>query len=253
MTTNNIPLVNIVVKTINRVPTGGVNYLGKTIDNLARGGVFKSPHLHKFIIVDSGSEDVERFIKEEFYSRCQLIDSNINHRFMEYGDNHTLHQCASRAIKLSSEDLEVTWSMVIEDDIDVCSNFLESVVAWLSKYASDSHRMYALGANYSQIAHSYARGQEFWKYPVSAFYGAQALVWSRSDADQLSSWLGDDPHYDGVRNHGHDLLLQRWGQSLDISHFLATVPCFVQHIGERSGIGNKFFTFPFAGREWSYV
>jgi len=113
--------------------------------------------------------------------------------------------------------------------------------------------MYVLGANYAQIQMVHERqGDGAWAYPVGGFYGAQALVWRKRDALQLAEWLGPDPDYNGTKNHGHDLKLQQWGKKLGIDYFTASVPCMVQHIGEQSGIGNRFFQFPWGGREWSY-
>src|SRR5690606_22110405 len=119
------------------------------------------------------------------------------------------------------------WAMVIEDDIDVCADFLESVETWLEEHARADRLMYALGANYAQIEFVAAQGGTEWAYPVPAFYGAQALAWAREDAAQLAEWLGPDPSYDGKRDHGHDLLLQRWGATRGLRFFAAAAPCFV--------------------------
>lgn len=243
--------ISVAIKTMNRKPTGGINYLGDTLQNLVRGGIFKSDILSSLAIVDSGSQDIKEFWGEET-AKADLPD----YVYIDYDDDkiRTLHQNAARAIRIASQDLDATWCLVLEDDIDVCSNFLESVLSWLESHASPSHRMYAFGANYSQIKSAVEQGDSYWLYPVSAFYGAQSLAWHREDAIHLADWLGDDPSFNGVKNHGHDLLLQKWAQSLDITYFKASAPSFVQHIGRQSGIGNRFFSFDsFPGREWSYV
>jgi hypothetical protein len=145
--------------------------------------------------------------------------------------------------------------MVLEDDLDFCDEFLEQVVPWLEDHPD--YLMYVLGANYAQIQGIAERGGSGWRYPADVFYGAQALVWRREEAAQLAEWLGPDPFYvngDGkkVRDHGHDLLLQRWARERKAEYFLASTPCMVQHIGEESGINNRFFQFPWGGRNWRY-
>lgn len=219
--------ISIAIKTCRR--ESGVKYLRQTIANLDRGGVKSSAHLSGIHTVDGS-------------------------------DGRSLHQNAQRAIEIAAADPNADYCLVLEDDIDVCANFLESVANWLLDHASDNRRnhsqiggMYVFGANYSQITAAVARGETSWLYPISAFYGAQALAWSRSDAEQLAQWLGPDPHYNEVRNHGHDLLLQKWGASIGLTHFLASAPSFVQHIGGQSGIGNRFFQFQsWPGRDWEY-
>jgi hypothetical protein len=126
------------------------------------------------------------------------------------------------------------------------------VAAWLEDYVVPEPQMYVLGANYPQIQAAHEQKKTAWAYPVRAFYGAQALVWKREVAAQLAEWLGPDPTYNGIREHGHDLLLQTWGKGQGIEHFIASAPCMVQHIGGESGIGNQFFQFPWGGRDWRY-
>jgi len=187
------------------------------------------------------------------------------------GRGLTLHQNAAQAIRLGV-DLGTPWVLVLEDDLDFCDDFLGSVARWLTDHAEmtgrlsasdnglviEPHLMYVFGANYSQIEREMARGRTWWDYPAHAFYGAQALCWRRAVAAELVAWLGSDPYYEGadgqeIRDHGHDLLLQRWGRTKEHTHFLASAPSFVQHVGEVSGIGNRFFRFEnWPGRAWRY-
>lgn len=207
-------------------PRAGVNYLHATLANLARacGGDLPGP-----LAISDGS-------------------------------GLTLHQNAAHAIRLGV-DANRPWVLVLEDDLDFCADFLGSVARWLGEHEDPRYPMYVFGANYEQIERRWARGATSWEYPCSAFYGAQALCWRREEAQHLIGWLGDDPHYNGVRDHGHDLLLQRWGKERWEARgsgerppfFLASCPSFVDHVGEQSGIGNRFFRFgSWQGREWSY-
>lgn len=241
-------LVAIAIKTKDRRPTS-TNYLGATLSNLRRAGVLTSSLLQSLTVVDSGSPHFNDFISSEIPDDFEL-GLPITYNLPTH--SRTLHQNAATAIRIVSHK-PVRWCMVMEDDIDVCDNFLESAVSWLNDHHSPSHLMYAFGANYEQIIAAIKRGQTCWPYPVHAFYGAQCLAWHVDDARQLGDWLGPDPHYDEVRDHGHDLLLQRWGADRGITHFLATAPSMVQHIGKQSGIDNKFFYFEsWPGRSWRY-
>jgi hypothetical protein len=232
---------SIAIKTKDRSPRK--NYLAETVQNLSRAGVLRSELLASMIIVNS-TEDSAWMVADDFplEGRPWLIDSV----------DRSLHQNAAASIRWAAEP-DADYAMVLEDDLDFSDDFLESVSAWIEDNAVSRPQMFALGANYSQIQSA----RTVWAYPVSAFYGAQALVWKREDAQQLAEWLGPDPFYIGkdgqiIRNHGHDLLLQRWGKQQGLSHFVASAPCMVQHIGEESGIGNRFFSFPWGGRDWRY-
>lgn len=243
----------VVIKTRDRRPVGQPNYLGMTLACLARSGLWESSALHSVQIVDSGSHDPRDFIATEVTPN---VPSGLSsHRLLIdlcADEGRTLHQTASLAIRRGAETL-APWVLVIEDDIDVCDQFVDGVVAWLEDHATPAQVLYAFGANYAQIQRAVIKGATLWPYPVGAFYGAQAVAWSHEDALQLADWLGPDPSYDGVRNHGHDLLLGRWGRSRGLTHFAASAPSFVEHIGKGSGINNKFFRFAsWPGPGWRY-
>jgi hypothetical protein len=227
----------IVVKTARREER---DYLGEMLHSLKRS----SPSLvglHS-LWVSHTEGPVERLWPD---GSCQRIDPGPGQRL-------TLHQNAARCIKWAA-GAGATWAMVLEDDLDFCDDFIGSVLRWLHDHARTDRLMYVFGANYAQIALCVRRGETSWDYPVTAFYGAQACAWRTEDAAQLARWLGPDPSYGGVTDHGHDLLLQRWGKERGLTHFLASAPSFVQHIGQASGIGNRYFQFgSWPGRIWSY-
>lgn len=240
--------ISIAIKTMDRRPRGSRNYLGETVRNMERAGVFRSLLLHSLTIVDSGSPDFSDFFRVEMYDADRRAANGRMTQVMS--GRWTLHQTAAAAIREVAAT-GAQWCMVLEDDLDFCDRFLESVVGWLEDHARDDRRMYAFGANYAQIASRLSAGE--WDYPVGSFYGAQALAWKRKDAAQLAEWLGPDPSYRGVRDHGHDLLLQQWGKAVGLTHFLASAPSFVQHVGSDSGINNRFFQFAtWPGRGWKY-
>ena len=248
-------MISVAIKTADRRQKGPEwpNYLRRTLENLQRGGVFDSKHLAgDIVLMDSGvGPDPWCFLAMEAdgFPRVR-IDS---------GEPRTLHQNAANAIRVAARNEEADWVLVLEDDIDVCARFLESVALWLEDHAVDGLMMYAFGANYAQIRQCRAQGKAVWMYPCHAFYGALACAWRRGHASALAEWLGDDPgivQEDGgkVRNRGHDLLLGRWGKAMGLTHFRASAPCFIQHIGVESGLGNKKITYGgWSGPTWSYA
>ncbi len=255
--------VAIAVKTIDRGawPPKARNYLGATLANFERSGVFESEHLHSLALVDSGSPHVCDFLEAEVglsYACGSMILHDRQVRVDVPSKRRNLHRNAARAIQLAGS-AGADWAMVVEDDIDVCSDFLESVVAWLNDHRKPSPMMYVFGANYRQIRTAYRRRQSVWKYPVRSFYGALCCVWSPEDALDVVDWYGDDPAYlneEGgkIYGRGHDLMLGRWGQDRGVTHFRASVPCFIQHIGLDSGLGNRKIQYAgWRGLGYSYV
>ncbi len=240
--------ISIVIKTLDRSAVGSTNYLGKTLHNLKRGGVFSSPHLGSIDIVDGGSLNFGRYIQSEV--------PNIQHKVICSTSMSTLQQNGQRSIQCGAKRAKQAgyqWVMVLEDDVDVCGDFLESIIAWLEDHATPNPNMYVLGASYEQIEQCIQDGMTWWDYPINAFYGAQALVWRTRDAVQLAEWLGPNPSKDGTTDCKHDLLLQDWGRELGLEYFMATAPSLVQHIGIQSGIDNRFFEFrSWPGRDWVY-
>lgn len=237
-------MIDVAVKTIDRGPKR--NYLGETLSNLTRSGVFKSPNLGQMTLVDQ-SLDSAAFMRSQ----------KAEHLTVDNSASRTMHQNAQRCIELVGSG-SAEWGLVIEDDIDTCDWFLESVADWLEDHEVEGPMMYVFGANYAQIRHAVKLGRTAWTYPCSAFYGALACAWRREVAKELAAWLGPDPGYinkDGgkIRNRGHDLMLGRWGHAMKLKHFLASCPCFIQHIGLESGLDNKKIQYAgFAGRDWRY-
>lgn len=247
--------VAIAVKTIDRGawPPKARNYLGATLANLERGGVFESERLHSLTLVDSGSPNPTKFIEGEAGELVKHCKLDIPDERRNY------HRNAVRAITLAANS-GADWAMVIEDDINVCSDFLESVVAWLEDHRKSSPMMYVFGANYSQIRAAYRKRQTVWRYPSRSFYGALCCVWSPEDARDLIDWYGPDPCYvheetgKKIHGRGHDLMLGRWGRDRGIGHYMASVPCFIQHIGLESGLGNRKIQYAgWRGPGYSYV
>ena len=247
-------MISIAIKTADRKQKGPEypNYLRRTLENLQRAGVFDSRHLAgDVVLVDSGvGPDPRVFLATE---------ANGFPRVRVDSAPRTLHQNAAHAIRVAAQNEQADWALVLEDDIDVCARFLESVAKWLEDHAVDGLMLYSFGANYAQIRQCRARGEAVWMYPCHAFYGALACAWRREHAAALAEWLGQDPgliQKDGekVRDRGHDLLLGRWGRTMGLAHFRASAPCFIQHIGLESGLGNRKIEYGgWSGPTWSYA
>lgn len=247
--------IAVAIKTADRGVNGSRNYLGDTLDNLERAGVFRSPCLHGPVtLIDTGRGESPGFA-------LRASAPYGEHTRVDYERPRTMHENATHAIRTAAS-AGADFALVLEDDIDVCDRFLDSVAAWLEDHARPDPMMYSFGANYGQIRAAWQRGHTSWDYPVGAFYGALACAWSRASAEDLLEWYGPDPHYPKVvddvlhkiRDCGHDLRLGHWGRERGLTHFLASAPCFVQHVGHESGIGNRKIQYAgWAGRGWSYV
>lgn len=239
--------IAVVMITLDRSPKK--NYLGETLTNLERGGLWKSPRLRSFTLVDSGSPNVYPYFFSQFnFPRGIEVDTTNNRR--------NARENVARALHLGA-DTGAPWVLFTEDDIDVCANFLDSVGKWLDENTIEHCHIYAFGAAYDQIRAAYKLKATAWGYPVEAFYGTQCFAIRNEQAQSLAVWLETHRLVRGVDSPGaYDLSMQEWSRANwpEFDYFRASVPNFVQHLGDESLIGNKFFKFPaWPGREWSYI
>lgn len=234
--------IAIVMVTMDRSPR--VNYLGETLDNLARSGVFRSPRLHSFTVADSRSGT---------FAADEISDHGIEAAVLLPAEHRTANRNVARALKAGAES-GAPWVLFLEDDIDVCSNFLNGVGRWLDRNSVVESQVYSFGAAYDILVPMFARGEERWQYPAKDFYGTQAFAVRFGDARELSIWINH--HADDVDRIGaYDILMHGWAEYREISHFCASVPSFVQHIGRESIIAPRPTTHVFQswpGRDWEY-
>lgn len=270
--------INVVIETKDRRLVGGENYLGQTLQNMKRAGVFDTTLLNSLTIVSGG--ELPDFYETEV--RPLIIDTV--YEFVHCIKDCTRQQNAARAIQFGSVNKDADWVLKLEDDLDFIDDFLGNVARWLTDVSHVNAAMFVLGATFQQVSQAhfepgetllvpgpsfprvraaFDRGEIAMTHPVAGWYAAQALLWRRPVAESLGLWLGDDPYlWDGKEKHrhrGHDLLLQVWAQELGAKHFLVSCPAFVQHIGRQSNLNQPeighvqpFFEFPWPGREWSY-
>ena len=260
----------LAIETKDRRLTGGVNYLGETLRNLARAGVWDDERLSSLQIMLGGEQP--DFVATEIFPNIPqdrmvaIIDSR----------GRTRQQNGAMAIRMAATDKNADFVIKLEDDLDFISDFLGSVDRWLgdklnlvpmialggsAETVADSHyapgeSVLGEGTSFPIVRHALASGVKILGMPLTCFWGAQALLWKREVAEQLAEWFGPDPFYPGkdeeIRHCGHDLMFALWGQTLPVSAVGIAVPSFVQHIGRQSTINNVFFEFPWPGREWLY-
>lgn len=236
--------ITLVLLTRDRSPR--VNYLADTLKNLTRGGVWESNRLYQFIVVYSGP------------NRSFLIDALQHvpfHVSTKYSTRAKVNQHVSDAFRFGAS-YQSPWVLYIEDDIDVCAKFLDSVGGWLDDYARKEFRLYPLGAAFDDSLWASLRDHSAWRYNVNDFYGTQAVVVRWLDAVSIANWLLQ-PRFE--ENPGvYDLHLQEWSHVHypELNYFLTPLPNFVQHVGEESLIipdRNTAHKFPaWAGRDWFY-
>lgn len=232
--------------TIDRSPND--NYLAQTLCSLKSSDLLESRRLEKLTIFNSCPDS---WAESAILSDGQLRRVGAFTPFDRLNANHNVAEALRR-----SGERSIGWVLFLEDDIAVCASFFDSVGAWLDDYATDEHKIYAFGAAYPQIDECTAGGLSSWQYPIGSFYGTQCFAIEAIDAIDLAAYITAhcyDRQSDGT---SYDLLMCGWAREYDDTHFLASCPSFVQHVGSRSVIRPRadVHTFPsWPGTGWSYT
>lgn len=252
----------VVMRTFNRFespfPLGEVftreNYVRATLESFVRSHVFESPVLHSFHICDSGSND-PKFFTEEILTPLagQPFELHRPSRLLTPNEN------AGATLKIAAE-AGAPWVLFCEDDLDVCDYFLDSVWAWLCKHAHVKRRLYTFGSNNSDN-----RGSQINDVSIDGFFGTTCYAVRREDAASMAAYIGEKPLYTGGRFYhekpgvpvAHDLHFHEWAKHTypEIGHFAASVPSFVQHMGNASALSGRSHTITYAswpGRNWRF-
>lgn len=230
--------ITVVMITIDRSPKS--NYMLESRRNLERAGVFNSPVLNSFHLVYS---DVR--------NPCFFYASGVEtHRAIDR--DYLACENAGRALKIGAES-DAPWVLFCEDDIDVCSNFLESVAAWLDRFAHDRYGIYPFASPYDiNNSNSQQTAECTWE----SFYGTQCFAIRSDHAAELGDYLLSNPLVKGeVQPTFYDLMIADWLRDNNLS-ILCSNPSFVEHIGRESvctthAITHRSPSWP--GREWSYA
>jgi len=244
--------VSIVIQTRDRTPAGKRNYLGETLRNLTRSGLCHAQTPFTLDIVDGGSPNPEQFYQEEV-----LPFSSGLWPIFHPGEPCTAQANAAASWQVAAEQAygtDAAWVMVLEDDLDVCADFLDETVQWLAQHAREDRRLYPLGCPYAGVARAAAAGHSSWEYPVSAYWASQATVARPEDAASLARYVAG---YQGtIPTCSQDWIIRDWAQQTypQIAHVLSPAPGLVQHIGRESLLGVErlkldpqaiqFFEFP---------
>jgi hypothetical protein len=240
----------VVMVTLDRFPQE--NYLAETLQNLKRAGVWESENLHSFHMFDSGS-----------FSKWPdtVIDADMIHNKKIHIHRANLFRVANLNVAEAlnfGASLNRKWVLFLEDDIDVCDKFIESVTLWLNENGlREDRHIFAFGANYDSIDSAYALKKTTWDYGINLFYGTQAIAFRSRDAHNLSCYLKENVFSQNAEGTAYDLVMASWAKDVwpEIKYFLASVPSFVQHIGRESIINPrpKTHMFPsFPGHNWKY-
>lgn len=243
--------IAVVLITVDRTPAE--NYLAQTLTNLRRAKTWDSVRFHSLILCDSGGSDTwpEQAIRQVG------VDKVIVYRSP---DKKTPNRNVADALRIGASichNWEAKWVLFLEDDIDVCDHFIDSVGVWLDEHSRPNYHVFALGANYDRVTELAREGKTNWEYPIDGFYGTQAFAIRPDDAKSLSSWLEKNEFSKNVDGSAYDLIMHDWAHSTfpNNQFFLASVPSFVQHIGTDSVIRPRagIHTFPsWPGQNWRY-
>jgi hypothetical protein len=226
---------SIGIVSFDRSPTD--NYIIPTLDSLSQD--FDSPLLHDVTIYDSGSPAGHLASLEEYTQDQPKVHLSIpeNRLYIQENGARCLLESAEQGAELV---------IFIEDDIEVCSNFLQKVDDWLNKNYRDDVYAYTMGAAYPDNLRAAAQmGQDYWEYPIEAFYGIQCFIMKSKYAKLFGEYLAKAPG--GQYN---DMHLKDWLASLDQRILLTPAPySFIQHIGFVSNYHKgRYHDFPFIGR-----
>lgn len=237
----------ITIRTADRAPRR--NYLLDTLANLERAGVFRSEIPFVMHVIDTGGSAPEFMAQLQLWRSLHAQNIEIESAAEKISPNRNAIEALTIGGKSGAE-----WVLFLEDDVDVCGDFLESVDKWLSDNARPSCLIYPFCAAYG--AKSGRVHGKPWHYAIGGFYGTQAYAVRGTDALRIAEWmnarLAEHP-----MKQGHDLLLKEWSLAVNPEnpHFLCPTPDFVQHKGKESSLHpGRFHEYAmFSGPTWSYV
>ena len=242
----------LVMRTLDRSPRQ--NYVGHTLRALARSGLWASDVPFTLTLVDSGSPDVESFLESDVFP---AVPGGLERFEVAFAPRRlTNNENAARALRLGIAT-GADWIVHLEDDIDVCADFLGSVDRWLAKNARKDRHLYTFHTPYSEVEKLAKGGRATsWDYPVNAFYGNQAWAMRRADAESALAFA--EKRIPTLKSSkAFDLMLKEWARETwpAVGYFLASVPSFAQHVGRESSLhfGRFHTNQSWRGPEWRYA
>lgn len=216
----------IVMITRDREEFNKKNYYNATMESFERSGLWTSSVEFEFHVFDGGSKNFDFMEKNKRSSRIKV---------------HTLTEVpapnvnAGRALWSGSQIGAIAdgdFVLFVEDDIELCGDFLDSVGAWLKAHNRIDRRVFTFYTPYREVEEAFDARCTAWDYPVEKFYGTQCLATRLGDAASLGDFLMSLPY----ATAGYDIEAQKWSKERYpyIDFFLASVPCFAQHVGRQS-------------------
>lgn len=212
------------------------NYIWDTLESLEESGVFDSPLYDGLIISDAGSsKSYKNKLKKWAKMKPKVtVRTTVKRLYARQNNAKVLLEAGARGSD---------WVICLEDDVEVCDNFLEVTKQWMDKYARPEVSFYPLAAAYAPELQA---SNGYWEYPLDKFYGTQAYVVEPETAVKFAKLLNDQ-EWDLVKSRNsakqnHDLHIAKYVETLDYhAPFLLTPApyCFVQHIGVSSAIHNS--------------
>lgn len=241
----NDSLVPLVMITKDRSPKQ--NYVFETISNLERGSVFQSKFFHSLTIIDDCSDPEYSEAIRLYAKYVRNLPINVI-RGEEVAGSKGNAERAHRLLHSLSD--EVYWGMVMEDDIDVCSNFLQSCVKWVREHDDPQRHLFFMALPDAPKTSK----KNF--FEMDKLWGSQCYMVRTEDSESIANFL----HNAGPKTNGHDTKINRWQrETFDNYKFACSpAPTFVQHIGLGSaihaGVREKAHPhFNFIGRDKSYA
>ncbi len=242
-----------------------INYIGNTLRNLTRSGLFESKTSWTWDIVDSGSDDnyaVEFGIQDFVRTDLRLC------AYHNYGWHRKANANFLAAMRIgAARDAE--WVVFIEDDVDVIDHFVDGVADWLDDHAKPDTHVYVFGGaclpgNPKSLQEREKQDGTMWEtsqhdgewtYPPNKFMGTQCIALRTTDVLAMVEWLEHDKQFN-KRSYGYDCEMRRWAEVTfgKDTKFTCTAPSFVQHTGSESAIHlGRFHTYAsWPGPHWTY-
>lgn len=234
------------------------DYLDMTITSLKKSGFFESTIDATLFLNDSGPKEKSHIIKYENNPKIQCF-------YLEQFPKFEVHVGYSEIVKKAnynaflalerSLDYDYEWFIFMEDDLEFCNRFIESVDLYIQDWITSSDRLISFYTPYEQVEACYKQKVHAWKYRVGDFYGAQCFAIRKVDVGYLL-------------NHLKKLFIPNspWGLAVDINlkhwlwdnypaynFFVASVPSFVQHKGNMSSLSShQHVAQSYKGEQWTY-
>lgn len=240
------------------------NYLKKTLENFDDSGIFKSRIPHEVHIFDSGSRDID-YIPTCYPLEIHFPLQNEIDKIRDIYNDPTRNQITLRqnmvCMATYCSNTDADFVIMMEDDVETCGNFLESVDSWVEKnFKPNKDKLMPVVSFFTprkQIVEKFKSGESIWRYQASKYYGRQCTMVRKKDCSSIANWF---INYFKGKSGGHDLVLQGWmiNKFSRRTHLYASSPCFVQHIGRFSSFVDrkkdrlKPISYSYQGKKWSY-